>query len=311
MSNLLNFCRMTSSTGGTGALTCTAQTGYPDIAEAITGTRFVNYSINEYTNSLKTQLSKAESGIGSYVASTGVLTRTSVKATWDGTDYLPKFGTATAPTALSFGTTNANIDIIVGPTADHANLTIPFVAGAVAGMSDGLGTAGLNSVTPMDYIFSAGFTFYTPVLLLHSGPFSQASIRTTNAAVTAGAGAPSTASAAIYEVGNNGLPGKLLVDFGNMGRLTSLSTNYTSAPLAVPVYLAPGWYWQAILLVLNSDTGTPQIAGSSSLLSGSPRGSLNAGFGSLRTAGGDTVFSDPAAAPTTNGGVSYGIVLFK
>lgn len=51
-----DFIRMTSSTGGAGALTCSAVTGFPAISEAFTGTRLVEYTVAEYTSSAKTQL---------------------------------------------------------------------------------------------------------------------------------------------------------------------------------------------------------------------------------------------------------------
>lgn len=296
----LDFCRMTSSTGGTGALTCAAQTGYPLVSEAFTGTRFVEYTIVEYTSSAKTQPSKAETGIGSYVTSTEVLTRTKVLSTWDATDYLPKFGTATAPTALSFGTTSANIDIMVGPMAAGSIPPVPFQAGAVGSVNDGLGMLPMNFIMPSSTssILTNGRATYFPALIAQTAPISKASVRVTTGATAAG-GTPSTFSLAIYEVGSNGLPGKRLIDFGSLGRPTTTGSTLT-ATLGTPVFLSPGWYFVGALYVAGTDTGTPALrAPGAAAIGGSPIGGLLSSAVPIGASYVDsqTALNDPATTP--------------
>jgi hypothetical protein len=305
---------MTSSTGGTGALTCTAQTGYPIVSKAFTGTRIIEYSIAEFTDSSKSQLSKAETGIGTYNTATEVLTRTEVKTTWDGTTYLPNPGSSTAPSALSFGTTAANIDIVVTPIVSTVLGGGSFVYGQVTSVSDGLGVGpGFFSITSGTISLQAsGTVLYTPWYVTTARRYSRAAVRCTSAA-TAGGGAASTLNCALYEVGSNGAPGKQLINFGNLGRLTTANVTYQSAAVATPVFLVPGWYYVALLWIANSDTGTPAVRGCGPSV-GAPSGVLfaNAFPASFLTVGSQNVLNDPATAPT--GRVSSGsdplVVLF-
>lgn len=292
-----DFIRMTSTTGGTGTLTCTAQTGYPIVSNAFTGTRLVDYSIAEYTDSTKVTLSKSETGIGSYNTSTEVLTRTKVLSTWSGSAYLPKFATATAPSAISFGTTAANIDIMISPMAGGIIPPVPFVYDAVASVADGLGAAALNMTAQSTLVLTSGTVYYWPVLIVSQGPFSRCTIRTT-AALTGGT---PTFDHALYEIGSNGRPGKQLIKFTQITAVGTTNTTYTSTALATPVYLVPGWYWAAALHVANSATGSFTVR-SGSLLLGGPQGSLwsaAAVFGG-KTLPTQTVLNDPATAPTAN-----------
>lgn len=291
----LDFCRMTSSTGGTSTLTCSAQTGYPLVSEAFTGTIFVDYSIVEYTSSAKTQPSKAETGIGSYNTSTEVLTRTKVLSTWDATDYRPLFGNATAPAALNFGTTSANIDIMVGPMASGIMPPTPFVFDSLANVSDGLGIGGVNLTAQSTLALTSGTVYYWPVWICSFGPFSQFTIRTT----TALTGGSPTFDHALYEVGSNGRPGKRLINFTQLTAVGTTNTTYTSTALATPVMLVPGWYWAAGLHVANGATGTFTVR-AGTLALGGPQGtlmSITVGIAGAKSLATQTVLNDPATAP--------------
>ena len=291
-----DFIRMTSATGGASTLTCTAQTGYPIVSKAFTGTRMVDYTISEYTDSTKVTLSKSETGIGSYDTSTEVLTRTKVLSTWSGSAYLPKFGTATAPSAISFGTTAGNIDIMITPASGGILPPVPFVYGTVASVSDGLGTCALNFGTTASSTPATGVTWYWPVLIGSQGPFSQFTFRTA-AALTGGS---PTFDHAIYEVSSTGAPGKRLINFTQITAVGTTNTTYTSTAIATPVYLVPGWYWAGALFVAGGATGTFTIRGAT-LAPGGPQGSLfasAANFGSAKSISGQTSLADPATAPT-------------
>ena len=295
---------MTSSTGGTGALTLTAQTGFPALSDAVTGTRLCSYAIAEYTNGAKTQLSQAETGIGSYVASTGVLTRTSIKTTWlaSGPTYLPKFGTSTAPTAINFGSTASNIDVTISPIVSDTLSSIPFWAtSSTANVSDGLGILPANMVGFTSITLATGTVYYHPIYIQNSAFFSQASVRVSTAATAAG-GTPSTFSVSIYEIGTDSYPGKRLINFGSLGRLTSTNTTFTSSALSTPIGLPAGWYWQACLWVAGTDTGSPTIRGSSSIWMSMPHGGLLSSGTPIApiTLTSQTALNDPATTPNGN-----------
>lgn len=298
-----DFIRMTSTTGGTSTLTCTAQTGYPLVSNVFTGTRLVDYSIAEYTDSTKVTLSKAETGIGSYNTSTEVLTRTKVLSTWSGSAYLPKFGTATAPSALNFGTTSANIDIMITPIAGHDVTAPPFISAAVASVNDGLGllplnTLGAGATGGATMGLTSGTVYYFPVLLGMTNPVSQMSIRTTS---TLTGGSP-TFDCAIYEFGTDGYPGKKLCQFTQLTGIGTTNTTYTSTALATPVPIPLGWSWMACLYVANSATGTFTPKASQIFLLAGVGGAIaaNTNVLSALTLASQTVLNDPATAATGN-----------
>jgi hypothetical protein len=276
--------------------------------------RILNYEIREWTDSTKTVLSLWERGIGSYNTSTEVLTRSKVLYTWSGSAYLPKFGTATAPTAISFGSTAANIDIMFNLLVGQPLGGLPFVYGTVASVADGLGVPQISVATSSSATLSpsTGVVYYTPIYLQTLGPLSQASIRVTTGATAAG-GTPSTLSVAIYEIATDGTPGKKLVDFGSLGRPTTSNATITNSAIATPIYIYPGWYWMAVLYVAGTDTGGCTIRGLNTLVGG-PQGGLFADgwVSSHLTVSGQTALNDPATAPTAHANSQYTpFVFFK
>ena len=297
MSYLADFCKMTTSTGGTGAVTLVAQTGYPALSDVITGTRLVSYVFAEYTNASKVTLSKAETGLGSYVASTGVLTRTAIRSTWDGSAYLPKFGTSTAPTAINFGTTSANIDVTVTPLSSGVVPPVPFVYGAVASVADGIGTGAMNITSSSTLAMTSGTVYYIPYLLVSETQLSQFSVRSTT---TLTGGSP-TLDCAIYEVGSNGIPGKRLINFTQITAIGGTSTTYTSSAIATPVYLPPGWYWVGLLHLAAGASGTftPRAGLQSQAGPGGAYMASNQATCVNRSLVSQTVLNDPATAPTS------------
>jgi hypothetical protein len=288
---------LTSTTGGTGTLTCTAQSGSPIPSDIWTGTVLRNYIITEWSDATKTVEVQRERGYGSYNTSTEVLTRTKVLSTWvaSGTTFLPADGVATAPTALNFGTTAANIDIAIEPMVGNVLTPIPFYYGSTASIADGIGVTGLNLTSNNTTTPATGVVWYIPYLIGHQGPFSQFSIRTTT---TLSGGSP-TVDCAIYEISSTGVPGKRLINFTQIGSIGTSNTIYTSTALATPVYITPGWYWVAILYVANSATGN--FTPSSGIISlGSQTGSYypSGSPQAPKTVGSQTSLNDPATTPT-------------
>jgi len=299
----------TSSTGGTGALTCATQTGWPDPSKIWTGARFGRYTIVEWTSSGKTQPSLRESGIGSYDTSSGILTRTSPRSTWDGTNYRPKAGTGTAPSALNFGTTAANIDIMFTPATGDMMQALPFVMGAVASVTDGLGIAPLNIFVNSSATFTSGVVQYTPIWLPGGiTQLSQFSVREVGA-VTGGS---PTLDCALFEIGSNGAAGKRLVSFTQQN-IGAANTTYTSSALGTPEPFAGEWVWQGLLYVANGASGSPTFRGGVPMVGG-PQGGLfaNSTFNAAHTKGSQTSLTDPATAADGNlNAANHAIVYYK
>lgn len=288
---------LTSVTGGTGAVTTTRQTGWAAPVDVWTGVRVLPYNYNEYAGTSRaTAPIKHEAGICSFDTATGIMTRVKIDVTWDGTNYLPLFGSATAPSALSFGTTAANIDIMIGANSHRWPGIAPFKMGSIANVSDGVGMTG-RCVMPVGNInvtLSSGTTYYFPIEIAHVGPFSQAAMRLATAVAS---GTP-TVNVGIYEVGTNGFAGKKLVDFGNLGSLLATGT-LQNAAIAVPVDVGVGVVWIGVLYVANGATGSP-VFRAASQISG-PAGVLLAvagAYAGLLTVTGQTTLNDPATAAT-------------
>jgi len=231
-----------------------------------------------------------------------VLTRTKVLSTWDGTTYLPNPGSATAPTALNFGTTSANIDIVVSPMASGILPPMPFVYGSVASVSDGLGAAPINSTTHVNHNVTSGTVWYWPILIGSYGPFSQFTARTTLALT----GGSPTLDFAIYEIASDGTPGNRLINFTQITEVGTANTTYTSTAIATPVMLVPGWYWAAALHLAAGASGTFQVRGTN-IATGGPQGSYFANAAvwmGPKTLTGQTALNDPATAPSSHGNIA-------
>jgi hypothetical protein len=311
-----------NGTGGTGTLTLAAVTGWPSFALVFAQDRFVDYEINEYTDATWSVLSKRETGIGTYTHSGTTLARTFVINTWDGSTYLPVAGSGTAPTAISFGNTAANVRIVCSPSSGNAVTTPAMVSQGVSGVSDALGFAPLNllpSSTSLTTAMSLGYSIYSPIYLANRGPISQATSRLVTPNTTGAT--PSKLYVAIYEVNSSGMPGKRLIDFNGTGGgpvvtdLSAAAGNYSSSALTTPIYLPPGWYYQGVVAVANNGTGGPSIRGCWASMAG-PLGTTLANATPLNgyafIGPSQTALNDPATAPTAlNSGQTPALILFK
>ena len=287
----------TSSTGGTGTLTLSTQTGWPDPSEIWTGTRFGIYTIIEWTDATKSVPVQRESGVGTFDTSAGTLDRTKPMSTWvaSGTTYLPNPGVGTAPTALNFGTTAANIDIMLTPCSMAQALSIPFVSAAVASVVTGLGLAQANITPSGNQALVHQQPSMFPFLWLGGGQVSQFSVYTTT---TLTGGSP-TLDCAVYEVGSNGLPGKRLVNFNQLSGIGTANTPYTSTALATPQPLPVDMYFCELLWLNGGGSGTCTVRG------GIPWGAMpnggyttNASWFSSIGAASKTTLPDPSDTPT-------------
>lgn len=285
-----NFLTGSSATGGTGALTLQDVTGLPGYENFFAGTRLVEYTIIEFTSSAQTVIKQAESGIGSFVNSTKVLTRTTIEQTWDGTTLLPNWSGSTTAVAITFGSTAANIQVICAPVVASAIAEWPYMST----LGDNIGGAQLGvSAVATDVITVANQTaYYVPCIW----PWRQQQF--TNMAVRVGAtgytGGTSSLVGAIYEIGSDGKPGKRLLSIsGSFGSLTANTTLSNTSGVKIP---NPGPCYAAILTQFSGGAGVPQIAGISPI-GPSPLGMTMSGslyYNNYATVGSVTTLDDPA-----------------
>lgn len=262
-----------NGSGGAGSLTTVALTGWPTFGNVVNVARMVQYTILQFTDTTLTTLAQSETGRGTYTPGTGVLTRDVILRTWDGANYLPTNGSASAPTALDFSNTAGLVRISCSPTIETIP-AIPFVATSF----EGIGTFAANGVpalgaTNSAELFAGGSVDYNAILIAHEGPFSMASVRVGDSSGTYSGGTQSL-DVGIYEIGENGLPGTKLIDFGSLGGSSPFAAAATisSASLATPIYIEPGWYYQAILAQFTGGTGTPRGRGYYATLGAHPGG---------------------------------------
>lgn len=217
-----NWIEATSSTGGTGALTLTDVANRPNFDDVFSGTTLVEYVVEE------PDAGKFESGVGSFVASTKVLTRSRILSTFTAGAY-----DATQPAAVDFGT--SGVTVRCAPTADigaygHTWVQGSFGDGAYVGQSYAAASSPGNNTLTIDR------EYYCP-MWWGGGRITSVAVYVSVLQASSGV------KAAIYEVGTDGLPGRRLW--------------HTASPLAgtavamvaesVALHLPPGWYYYGII----------------------------------------------------------------
>lgn len=279
-----------SATGGTGALTLQDVTGLPGYENFFSGTRLVEYAVLEFTSSAQTTLKQAEWGMGSFVASTKVLTRTTVEQSWDGTNNYPNWGAGTAPSAISFGTTAANIQVICGPCANSTWLQWPYTS--TLGDNIGICQIGASAIATDVLTVANQTAYYVPCIFpARQAQFTKMSVRV---GATGYTGGTSSLIGALYEIASNGKPGKKLVDWPTSFGSIAANTTLTSA--AATAFPNPGPCYAAILTQFSGGAGVPQIAAISPV-GPSPLGMTMSGtlyINNYATVGSVTTLDDPA-----------------
>jgi hypothetical protein len=250
---LANWVEGTSTTGGTGALTVSSVSGSPTFTSVwgSSGTRFVHYSIVEFTDTTFATVAKAENGVGSVALSTNALTRTRVFESWDGSAH----GTS----AVSFGTSSGLVRVRISATAQTwPNLPQFYLA---ASPSEDLGMPSAAMTVTANAAVTAGREYYSPFLWL-GGVITQAGLSVSTAVSS------TSAKAGIYEVGSDGKPGQKLLDLTSGGAITTATTGAKVVSVSATL-LPPGWYYSGLLF-----EGAPTMRSYSSTLI-SPAGTLN------------------------------------
>lgn len=265
-----NWIEATSATGGTGALTLTDVTNRPNFDDVFAGTTLVEYVIEEEASG------KFESGIGSFVASTKVLTRTQVLSTYTGGTY-----DATTPSAVSFGT--SGVTVRCAPTAD---LTPRAPVSVQSALGDGayVSTSVLTAASPGNAPLTANREYFAP-FYWPGGRVSSVAIYVSALATSA------EVKVALYRVGANGLPGARIWS-NNASPFDATGTGLKAA--SVSLHLPPGWYYYAYI------SGHAPSLRAALGQAGSPLGySTGIPINYVYVAGSfATGLADPAATPT-------------
>jgi hypothetical protein len=294
-----------NGTGGSGDLTLAASQGFATFGTIIgSNVRWMEYEVNEYTDSTRTTLLQAERGFAK-VDNTGaspVLKRSTgiVLQTLSGGAE-----NDVNPTALTIGNTAANVVITCAPSAATMLPALPFVyAGSpsVSGL-DGVGATGEvgGLATGTNINFSSGVPWYVHQSIAHAQVIKSISVRL----ATAMSAAPASASLdiAIYEIDSTGLPGKKIAQCTQLSGTTIFSSAGTvTLSLSSAIWLPPGDYIIAILPQWSGGTGTPAVRAvtvSGPTCFGTAWGSTGGPCGMVQISGGSqTTLNDPATAPT-------------
>lgn len=222
------FVYMTSATTGTGALTLVAASApYTNFDTALAsawsaGTYEVAYTVEEPSTG------KWENGIGSYVTSTKVLTRTLPSATYDGTTL-----TYAGPTAINFA--SGSVNVYISDTSDSNPLVFPGTANN-AGNLTAITTYCPSQWTPCGSSSSsalvAGTEYYIATYFNGNHQIDQVSF-------TSGSATTGNCKSSLYEMKQSGILGAKIFNFttaavGGSGVITSTAVTGLAPP--------PGWY---------------------------------------------------------------------
>lgn len=253
-----NGIECTSTTGGTAALTLTPVSNRPapDDVWGTSGIRRISYAIEEEANG------KFEWGLGTLTLSTLSLARTKIKATFDGGAY-----DAIAPAAVSFG--SSGVTVWIAPQADDFMATVPFSVTASPGDNTGLWSA--HGLLSGGTTLTLDTEFYTPYKWVGQGDITQAAIW-----VTGGNTASQNVKVAIYEVGDDGFPGRKLYDIGTFSLASTGLVASTSSPM--PFNLPPGWYYIGMI----TSHSTPQLRAIGTTILETPAGTSSSAFPTTR-----------------------------
>jgi hypothetical protein len=248
-----NACRATSTTGGTGALTLSAVTGFTSPLAVFPTGVFVQYAILEGTDSTFATPSKLETGVG-YINGSNALVRSAVRSTLSSGTY----NNSTA-TALSFGTSNVRVDF--APLAEDRGVW------KLTSFAHGQGPSNFTSSTSNSSLtLTAARLYAIPVEIEAAWPIGSLGVATSSTVNT-------TVNLAIATIDpTDGLPDVVIA---SVNALSVNATNNIYGSVAAPIFIPPGDYWALIY-----SPGAPVLRGVSpnTLRFGASGG---AGFGDL------------------------------
>lgn len=319
-----------TSTTGTGTLTCAAvptAVGAVDLYTWLTALGFSSgkvlnapLTIIEYTDSTFTKPSQQESGIytvtlGASLAATTIARTTIMSSEIVGT---PSYDATSAPAAINIGTA---ANVLIFPSANEWAVPAfsPYYDETV-GTTFGITTLpSLWAYAPnVNFLLStdgSGTDWYGKFALVRP-VFAKVMRAYVNAAYSGTTGTPiSAAYGRIYQIGTDGKPGRLLVDFGSFGTNPLNATGVISATASTGVLLMPGEYWTDFFATFSGAGGTvvnPKIYAQNNGLITAWNLSAASGRPCQIATGGSSSASDPAnvtgwaeSAVNTNQGAPF------
>lgn len=258
---LLNNIEMTTATTTTGALTLQSVSGALAIDLVYSQTRFIHYAVLEWpTAAWVGPPSKFEYGVGECDMGTLVLTRSKPTTTYDGTTYK-----RSAITSLAFSGVTSRVRVVIAPSADFTPFVYPFLC--VASPAEDLGCpSGHLAIGSGTLTLTNNRECYIPHRIDTCGPVTQAGIVVTTGVASGGI------KLALYEIGEDGLPGRRLNDW-NSTPFDCTSTGNKVITLSTSLLTYPMWVY--VGLIANS--ATIAVRGANSTLAASPAGVANSG----------------------------------
>lgn len=240
-----------NGTGGTGTLTLASVSGWPQPTDVFgtSGTMLGWYEITEYTDNTLTVEKNYERGVGSLVLSTNVLTRSSIKVTWNGTTW-----NATTPTALNFGATAANIVVTFTASSGTQRPAIPFnsTSGSVATPYQSFNTRQQFDSSTGGVVLTNGTKYYVPIEFNWDGPITTVALQVTTFQ------AASHCRLGLYDWDTDGFAGNLLTEFTSATQFDCSTANgIKTVTMAAKFWRPPGPY----VLCFQADNSSLAISG--------------------------------------------------
>lgn len=265
----------------------------------------IDYVIVEYTDTTFTTEIQAEEGIGLLTlggVGTGIaaatLQRTQIDSTATSLNSQPAAVNLAPASGISIGTA-AHVLVMVTPRVRSlaAALDAPL-----ASLTNGKGLptiAAAYNISPQT--IASGTIYYCAVF----NPTPRKVSTITTRVLTAYSGGTSNLYLGLYSLDPvNGGPGRLVADFGVAGTANSslaAAADISTAALATPRRLMPGYFILAVQAIFSGGTGSPAISSAmdyaaAALMFG--MGSTTAANVMLTAAGGSAAWADPAVAAT-------------
>lgn len=264
-----------TSTTGTGTLTLAATPGPPggvdfDVFARATGIGFgngavilVSYTIIEYTDATFATAKSHEKGVGTLTlgGSSGItnctLARTLLQSSATSLNSQPATQNIAPGTGISIGTA-ANTLVFIGVSAADVPAYAPYVSAGDdnVGCFPGAG-GGLSNSTTASAAITNGMCEYTlfkwDVPMLVKRAFARVGT------AYSGGTPVSNLYLAIYAIGTDGFPGRLIYDFGGCGANCLNATGSISASQGNGFFLMPGEYYFVTKPVFSGGVSDPSL----------------------------------------------------
>lgn len=242
-----NAIKQTTSSTGTGNLTLSSVSGYPQFSDVFALNQQFSYVLLDSGDKF------IEAGIG-YLSGSTTLVRAKVSSTYVSSTY-----NASTATAASLSGTTTVICALHAATTEAPLATVDSQSASVNRFL--LSAHHNNSLTTQT--MGADRLYYTPFLLRTGAQITALSISVATLAVG------SSAKAGIYTCNEKGYIGSLLA---SVSGLDCTSTGVKTVSLGSPVFLPAGWYYIGFVATGAAPGLLGYASASASILNGCPLG---------------------------------------